>query len=330
MEKSMEIKSQIDKEAAKNFYYPFYLEKFKEIYKRDNSNLKGFSKRLHSFINGLDYDYLKNTSFVNLRYHASKEELFTEVTRFILSLNDLDITNAYASFFANDLDIIEFTDIKNEYYEGSSYETKDASKLSIIRDNNMDDFSKLAHEFGHYIQNKLFRNNLNVLVKYSLIEISSYYFELLMMHSLDKNSSYVVPEGLLINNKLQYFNRLIWDLQLGRFIASLEEYDSDLINNYSISNLKVFYDEKTLKRLKIHDLVTSTNYLTSFMIASKLFVDTINDQEEGIKEYKELMTSDKDELEDFLTHGNVNFLEDNSSYDLLKLQSQIAYKKLVK
>ena len=151
-----------------------------------------------------------------------------------------------------------------------------------------------------------------------------------MMHSLDKNSSYVVPEGLLINNKLQYFNRLIWDLHLGKFIASLNEYDSSLINNYSISNLKVFYDNETLKRLRIHDLVTSTNYLTSFMIASKLYVDTLNNQEKGLNEYKELMTSNKDKLEDFLNYGNVNFLEDNSSYELLKQKSQIAYKKLVR
>lgn len=330
MEKSMEIKSQIDKEAAKNYYYPFKLEAFKKIYKKDDTTLKKFSKPLHSFINGLDYDYLKTTRYVSLNYKASKEELFTEVTRFILSLDDKDIINAYASFFANDLDIIEFTDIQNGYYGGSSYETDNNTRLSIIRGNNMDDFSKLAHEFGHYIQNRLFRSNLNKFVKYSLIEISSYYFELLMMHSLDKNSRYVIPEGLLINNKLQYFSRLIWDLQLGKFIASLKEYDSSLINDFSIENLKAFYDEETLSRLRIHDLVTSTNYLTSFMIASKLYVDTINDQEEGLKEYKDLMTSSKDNLEDFLKSGNVNFLEDNSSYELLKLQSQIAYKRLVK
>ena len=94
--------------------------------------------------------------------------------------------------------------------------------------------------------------------------------------------------------------------------------------------MAAYYDEETLSRLRIHDLVTSTNYLTSFMIASKLYVDTINDQEEGLKEYKDLMTSSKDNLEDFLKSGNVNFLEDNSSYELLKLQSQIAYKRLVK
>ncbi|MBQ7241040.1 MAG: hypothetical protein IJS56_06355 [Bacilli bacterium] len=330
MEECKKIKSQIDNEASKNYYFPFNFESFKKVYKKDNTSLKSFSKELFSFINGLDYDYLKNTRFVNLNYKASKEELFTEVTRFILSLNDKDIINAYASFFANDLDKLEFTNDKSEYYGGSSYETDTNTRITLVIDNKMDDFSKLAHEFGHYIQSRLFRNNLNKLVKYSLIEISSYYFELLMMHSLDKNSSYVVPEGLLINNKLQYFNRLIWDLHLGKFIASLNEYDSSLINNYSISNLKVFYDNETLKRLRIHDLVTSTNYLTSFMIASKLYVDTLNNQEKGLNEYKELMTSNKDKLEDFLNYGNVNFLEDNSSYELLKQKSQIAYKKLVR
>ena len=318
MEECKKIKSQIDNEASKNYYFPFNFESFKKVYKKDNTSLKSFSKELFSFINGLDYDYLKNTRFVNLNYKASKEELFTEVTRFILSLNDKDIINAYASFFANDLDKLEFTNDKSEYYGGSSYETDTNTRITLVIDNKMDDFSKLAHEFGHYIQSRLFRNNLNKLVKYSLIEISSYYFELLMMHSLDKNSSYVVPEGLLINNKLQYFNRLIWDLHLGKFIASLNEYDSSLINNYSISNLKVFYDNETLKRLRIHDLVTSTNYLTSFMIASKLYVDTLNNQEKGLNEYKELMTSNKDKL------------EDNSSYELLKQKSQIAYKKLVR
>ena len=330
MEESKKIKSQIDQEASKNYYFPFRLESFKKVYKKDNTSLKRFSKELYSFINGLDYDYLKNTKFVNLDYKASKEELFTEVTRFILSLNDKDIINTYASFFANDLDKLEFTNDKSEYYGGSSYETETNTRISLVRDNKMDDFSKLAHEFGHYIQNRLFKDNLNNLVKFSLIEISSYYFELLMMHSLDKNSSYVIPEELLINNKLHYFNRLIWDLHLGKFISSLREYNNDLINDYSISNLRVFYDNETLNRLRIHDLVTSTNYLTSFMIASKLYVDTLNDQEKGLNEYKELMTSKKDNLEEFLNYGNVNFLEDNSSYELLKQKSQIAYKKLVK
>ena len=68
MKEYKKIKSQIDNEASKNYYFPFNLESFKKVYKKDNASLKSFSEELFNFINGLDYDYLKNTRFVNLNY----------------------------------------------------------------------------------------------------------------------------------------------------------------------------------------------------------------------------------------------------------------------
>ena len=151
-----------------------------------------------------------------------------------------------------------------------------------------------------------------------------------MMHYIEKHTNFNIPAALLISNKINYINSYIWKSHLANFINSLNTFDEDSIKDYVSSSFSINCIHDDISKFRIPNVEETTNLISSFMIACNLYLETINDKEEGLYKYKNLMTSPNYDLMKFLDCNNVNFIKDNTPYDLLKIQSEIAYKKLIK
>ena len=319
----------ITNESSKSFYYPFQFKEFKEKYKEDKKLLEGFSIDLLHFLDNLDYEHLKKTKKIVLNYNTEEEELKNELTNFIISLEDKELIQEYAKIINNE-NTITISNETNDLFCGTCIEEDGIPYINLIRRNTLEDFTTLAHEMGHALQYTLFKDHTNDYIKYSFFEVSSYYFELLMMDYIENKTNFNIPAALLINNKINYINSYIWKSHLANFINSLKTFDENLIKDYASNSFSINCIHDDISKLTIPNIEESTNLISSFMIACNLYLETINDKEEGIDKYKNLMTSHNCDLMKFLDYNNVNFIKDNTPYDLLKIQSEIAYKKLIK
>ncbi len=315
--------------SAREFYYPALFDDFKKRFNEDKSLLKNFSEELLVFLNNLEYDYLKKTKTINLNYETNKEELLEEITNFIISLEDKEIINEYAKIISNE-ESINIDNKENEIFSGNCITENKNSHITLIQRNTLEDFTILAHEFGHALEYKIYGNQLNDYIKYSFFEVSSYYFELLMMNHIEKNTNFNIPASLLIGNKINYISRYIWQYHLANYINSLNSYNDYLIKDYVSKSLSINCYNDSTNSLHLHNVEETTNLISSFMIACNLYLETINDKEKGLNKYKSLMTSPNFDLMEFLDYNSINFMRDNTPYELLKIQSEIAYKKLIK
>ena len=130
----------ITDESSKGFYYPFQFKEFKEKYKEDKKLLEGFSIDLLHFLDNLNYDNLKKTKTIVLNYNTNEEELKSELTDFIISLEDKELIQEYAKIINNE-NTINISNEINDLFCGTCIEEEGIPYINLIQRNTLEDFT---------------------------------------------------------------------------------------------------------------------------------------------------------------------------------------------
>ena len=135
---------------------------------------------------------------------------------------------------------------------------------------------------------------------------------------------------IITNHNILYITRNILVNQLSLFIL--------FQNKFDINSLYDFYKDSYGKECELSQengfylssYFDTIDYISSYMIALKLYNKTLQDKYEGFNTYKTFMMNPSTSLSTLLDTYNLNFINNNETYELVKLKSEIAYKKLIK
>ena len=312
---------------------------FKEYYIQEYNTVKKICPELVDYIDGLDTSILKTTKNIVLPFNTQDNEssLMNAIENLVIDLEDRDLIKEYVEIINSDKGLINIEpatleNIKDRDYVGrciSENNSKDTF-ISLYTNNDLTDFTNLAHEFGHAFEQRLFLNERNPIVKNFLTEISSMYFELLMMNQLNKEFNVDTVCDYLNSNKLLYITRNILVNQMSLFILFQNKFDE--------KSLLEFYKEKLGEEciaspqngFYLSGYINTIDYIASYMIALKLYNKTMYNKHEGFETYKDFMIDPSMSLTTLLDTYDLNFMDINDSYELVKIKSEIAYKKLLK
>lgn len=310
---------------------------FLKQYRSEYAEIKENCPELSKYIDELDVNFVNKTgrTSLKLKNELSPSNLLDILNSFIDDLNDYDIKDEFYSIVNSNKSLLNiqkstFENRKTRGYEARCIESGASldTYISLYIENEVQDYTNLAHEFGHAFEHRLFFNKQGYLIKYFLTEVSSYYFQLLMSNYL--NNFYPGSEDLLIFDDI-----ISLDLKIisNKMAANIYENNrikmSDLRKIYK-NNVVYSSDVNLLSRFLIESYRKSTSYISSYMIALNLYLETILDKEAGLEHYKDLIIDSDTDLIKFLNRHYVNFIEDNASFEEVKAKSLNAYNKVKK
>ncbi len=326
-------------DSSLKFYDATDYHSFKEAYIHEYNTVKRLYPELVDYIDGLDTNVLKSIKNIRLPFNTTNNEswLLKVMENLVINLEDRDLINEYAEITNSNKGLINIQASTPKNQESRDYVGRCVSEngskdtyISLYTYNNLEDFTNLAHEFGHAFEHKLFFGKRNPIAKNFLTEISSLYFELLMMDQLNKEFNVTTVSYLLNSNKLLYITRNILVNQLSLFILFQNKFDIDSLLEFYKENIGTGYKISTQEGFYLSSYIDTINYIASYMIALKLYNKTIQDKYEGFDTYKELMMDPSISLTNLLNTYDLNFMNSNGDYELVKLKSEIAYKKQLK
>ena len=312
---------------------------FKESYIQEYNTVKRLYPELVDYIDGLNTTALKSIKNIKLPFDTvnNESQLLNAMENLVIDLEDRDLISEYADIVNSNKGLINIeasdpiNEIKRKYVGRcvSENNSKD-TYISLYTNNDLTDFTNLAHEFGHAFEQRLFLDNRNPIAKNFLTEISSLYFELLMMNQLNKEFDVTSVSDYLNSNKLLYITRNILVNQMSLFILFQNRFDINSLLEFYRENLGSGYVISAQDGFYLSSYIDTINYIASYMIALKLCDKTLEDKYEGFGAYKELMQNPTTSLIDLLDKYGLNFIDNNDTYELVKLKSELAYKKLLK
>jgi len=326
-------------DSALSCYDASNYDLFKEMYIYEYNTVKRLYPELVDYIDSLDTNMLKKIKSIRFPFNTLNNEslLLKAMENLVINLEDRDLINEYVEIVNSNKGLINiepstYENEKDRDFVGRCV-VEDNSKdtfISLYTYNNLNDFTNLAHEFGHAFEQRLFINNRNPIVKNFLGEISSIYFELLMMNQLNKEFDVSTLCDLLNSNKLLYITRNILVNQMSLFILFQNKFDKN--------SLYEFYKESYGKECELSQedgfylssYFDTIDYISSYMIALKIYNKTLQDKYEGFDTYKNFMMNPSTSLTTLLDTYDLNFINNNETYELVKIKSEIAYKKLIK
>ncbi len=311
---------------------------FKDTYIHEYNTVKRLYPELVDYIDSLDTNLLKTVKNIKLSFDTKDSDILLKaMENLVIDLEDIDLINEYAEITNSNQKFIniEPTTEKNlsiRHYVGRCIFEKDSKEtyISLYTNNDLTDYTNLAHEFGHAFEHRLFFNEQNPITENFLSEISSTYFELLMMDQVNKELDVNNASDLLNLNKLHYITRNILVNQMSLFILFQNKFDLNSLEEFYKTNLGSSAALSGLNGFYLNSYFDTINYIASYMIALKLYNKTKENKYEGLDTYKNLMTDPTKSLNTLLNRHDINFIQNNESYELLKIKSELAYKKLIK
>ena len=328
----------IKDDSAFDFFDASNYNSFKEAYIQEYNTVKRLYPELVDYIDSLDTNLLKSVKSIRLPFNTTNSDLLLKaMENMIVDLEDRNLINEYAEITNSNKKFlnIEPTTLDNlttRNYVGrciSENNSKD-TYISLYTNNDLTDFTNLAHEFGHAFEHRLFLTDCNPIIKNFLSEISSIYFELLMMDQVNNELNVKTASDLLNSNKLLYITRNILVNQMSLFILFQNKFDINSLSEFYKDNIGSYGTISTLNGFYLNSYLETINYITSYMIALKLYNKTKEDKYEGFDTYKNFMTDPTTSLNTLLNNYDLNFINNNESYKLAKIKSEITYKKLLK
>ncbi len=328
----------IKDDSSLSFYDASNYNSFKEAYIQEYNTVKRLYPDLVDYIDGLDTNVLRLIKSIKLPFNTSNHDILLEAMQnLIIDLEDKDLINEYANIVNSNKGLINIQPSTQDNTKGRDYVGRCISEnnskdtyISLYTYNSLSDYTNLAHEFGHAFEHRLFLDKKNPIAKYFLTEISSLYFELLMMNQLNKEFDVNNICDLLNSNKLLYITRNILVNQLSLFILFQNRFDIDSLYDFYKENVGPGYIISTQEGFYLSSYIDTINYIASYMIALKLYNKTMQDKYEGFNTYKELMMNPSLSLTQLLDTYDLNFMNTNADYELVKIKSENAYKKLLK
>ncbi len=249
----------------------------------------------------------------------TKESLVSEVATFFDTLDDKEISRIIREIINPDNNRLRIGDYDEnnpicEEVRGRCIKDNANNIVfaSYYMKKNLADFTTLTHEIAHMLSAYLFGNDINPLIKNYLGETEAYYFELLSAYYIDKMLT--KPEYLHIafNMRLVKSIDYLWHIRKQYILAShlikprLKTLNKELKRLENASLL----DERTYLELYRFKTAYINNMIHSFLAATDLFYQTVDDRRQGLKNFKDFMQSSRTTIEDLYSKSGITYLDD--------------------
>ncbi len=301
---------------------------FKDQFRKSFIQLSRISEDMVDYIFSL-YEKVSMNDIANMEFPTNDktdEDLVESLLEFFENLNDPQILREVRDIINPNNHYLKIENSKfNKTLNGNVIKGDDGKSFGVFYMKGRDiDNPILVHEVGHMLSHRLFWNNLNPIMQQYLTEVESYYMELLYDWYIGMKKDKPTYSLAYRNYRLYKIMDQAWDIHIQALLN-----DWMLVPSYkeiSKTILEEGYDKEITKDnidsyTKI-PLLYKSKMVNSYIVAIELFRLTVLDKEKGLDTYKKLFTSDIIEYERLLSKYKLNYLEDDSTLNMMINESK--------